>query len=54
MHALVDVMCDAVKTGVHDVDTIMKMGHVVQAGLARLRTIDAAAEAERDPETPLS
>jgi len=33
MHALVDVMCDAVKTGVHDVDTVMKMGHVVEAGL---------------------
>jgi hypothetical protein len=27
----------------------MKTGHVVQTGLARLRAIDSAAEAERDP-----
>jgi hypothetical protein len=54
MYAVITVVCDAIKVGVHDVDTIMKMGRVVQNGLARLRAIDAAAEAEREPGAPLN
>jgi hypothetical protein len=54
MHALVTILCDAIKTGVHDVDTVDKMGRVVQTGLTRLRAIDRAADAERDPEAPLN
>jgi hypothetical protein len=52
MHTLVAVLCDAIKIGVHDVDTVNKTGHVVQTGLARLRAIDRAADAARDPEAP--
>jgi deoxyadenosine/deoxycytidine kinase len=46
MHAMV---CDAIKIGVHDLDTVDKMARMIQTGLARLQVVDSAAETERDP-----
>jgi hypothetical protein len=54
MHAVVGVVCDAIKISARDIETINKMGHAVQTGLARLCAIDAAAEAKRDPGAQLN
>jgi hypothetical protein len=54
MLAMAGVLCDAIKIGVRDVETIDQMGRTVQAGLARLHAINTAAEADRDPEMPLN
>ncbi len=55
MHsAIAKVVGDAVASVVRDIETADKIGRAIRTGFARLRAIDAAAEAERDPATPLS
>ena len=54
MIALVDLMRDVIVAGNPNAETIEKMRRVAMAGLTRLRAINSAAEAERDPGAPLN
>lgn len=54
MHALVGILCDAIRISVDDTATIEQMGRVVRAGLARLDAIGRAADAKRDPDARLN
>jgi seryl-tRNA synthetase len=53
MKAMIRVICDAMNL-VQDADTGKKMVRAIKTGLARLNTIDAAKEAEREPGAPLN
>jgi hypothetical protein len=54
VHALVAILCDAIRIAVRDTATVEKMGRVVRSGLARLDAIGRAADAERDPDSRLN
>jgi hypothetical protein len=48
------VVGEGVATVVRDLKTADKVVRAIKAGFARLRAIDAAAEAERDSDAPLN
>jgi hypothetical protein len=54
IHVAIKLLCDAIAAGRPDAQMIDRMGHALQAGIARLHAIDAAAKVEREVGAPLT